>query len=224
MLLLDFEYGIGFPMQDLADRFGNHLVLGSGLTFQSKSNLLHYGIHFDYLFGNTVHENVIQPFQTSYEGLLIGSDQFLSQLKLRQRGYYFQGFVSGLIPIGSQNNARQSLMWRAGLGFLQHHIRFVDDARALNQFTTEYLQGLDRLTNGYALIPFVGYQYLSRKNWLSFYTGIEPVFGFTENQRALNYDTNKSELGIKRSDFMIQFKVGIYLPFYLKNQGEELEY
>ncbi|HRG69519.1 MAG: hypothetical protein JNL65_13225 [Saprospiraceae bacterium] len=224
VLLLDFNYGFGFPMQDLANRFGNHLVLGAGLSYQGASNWINFGTKFSYFFGNQLDENVLKPFQTSYEGLLIGADQYLSEMKLRERGYFMQAFFGGLIPIGSQANARQSLKWQMGAGFIQHHIRFVDDARALNQFTTDYLQGLDRLSNGFAIIPFIGYEYISRKNWLSFYTGVEPVFGFTQNQRKLNYDTNQSEFGINRKDFLVNFKMGIYLPFYLGNKGEEIEY
>lgn len=223
-ILLDFNYGMGIPIKDLSERFGNHLVLGGGLTYQPARNWLLFGAKFSYFFGSQVDENVLQPFQTSYEGLLIGSDQYLSEFKLRERGYFMQLYFGGLIPIGNQEKARQSLKLHLGAGFIQHHIRFVDDARALNQFTTDYLQGLDRLCNGFALIPFIGYEYISRKNWLSFYSGIEPVFGFTKNQRNLNYDTNQSAFGINRNDFLINFKMGIYLPFYLGNSGEEIEY
>lgn len=49
-------------------------------------------------------------------------------------------------------------------------------------------------------------------------------FWIYKNQRKLNYDTNKSEYGINRNDFLINFKMGIYLPFYLGNTGEEIEY
>lgn len=223
-LLLDFNYGIGLPIQDLSERFGNHLVLGAGATYQPARNWINFGARFSYFFGSQVDENVLKPFQTSYEGLLIGSDQYLSELKLRERGYFMQLYCGGLVSLGSQEKARQSIKLQLGAGFIQHHIRFVDDARALNQFTTDYLQGLDRLSNGFAIIPFIGYEYISRKNWLSFYSGLEPVFGFTKNQRKLNYDTNQSEYGINRNDFLINFKMGIYLPFYLGNTGEEIEY
>ena len=88
----------------------------------------------------------------------------------------------------------------------------------------DYLKGLDRLCNGVAISPFVGYEFLSRKGWLSFYSGFEPIFAFTQNRRSLNYDTNTSELGIARKDILLNFKLGIYLPFYLNHDYEKIEY
>lgn len=224
MLLSEFSYGYGIPGGDLEKRFGEQLSLGIGLTYQPAKNNFSYGASFCYFFGSTVKEDVLVPFRTQSDGLLIGSDQYLAEMKLKERGFFFQLNAGGLIPSFSQEKARQGIKWQIGIGFIQHHIRFVDDARALTQFTTDYLKGLDRLSNGVALIPYIGYQYLSRQGWLSFFGGIEPVLAITQNRRSLNYDTNQSQLGINRYDFMINFKLGIILPFYLGDSSEKIEY
>lgn len=224
VLLPEFSYSYGIPMGDLELRFGTHLSLGIGLTYQPAKNHLNFGGKFSYFFGSEVKEDVLQPFRSSFEGLLLGSDNFLAEMKLKERGFIIQLNTGGLIPIFSQSKARQSLKWQMGVGYIQHYIRFVDEARALSQFNTEYLEGLDRMCNGWAIIPFVGYEFLSRKGWLSFYTGIEPVLAFTENKRSLNYDTNQSELGISRFDMLLNFKIGLYLPFYMNSDYEKIEY
>lgn len=224
MLLAEFSYSWGFPAADLAKRFGTHLSLGVGLTYQPAKNNFNFGSRFSYFFGADVKEDVLAPFRTSLDGLLIGSDQFLAEMKLKERGFLIQLHAGGLIQVFSQLKARQSLKWQMGIGFIQHHIRFVDDARALSHFHTEYLKGLDRLSNGLAVIPFVAYEFISRKGLLSFYTGVEPVFAFTKNRRSLNYDTNQSELDMSRLDVLINFKIGLYLPFRLSNNYENIEY
>ena len=224
VLLPEFSYSYGFPAGDLDQRYGSHLCLGVGFTYQPAKNHFQFGTKFSYFFGSEVKEDVLLPFRTNFEGLLIGRDHYLTEMKLKERGYIIQLHTGGLIPVFSQRTARQSFKWQLGVGFIEHHIRFVDDAKALNQFTTDYLNGIDRLCNGWAMIPFAGYEFLSRKSWLSFYAGVESVFAFTQNRRSLNYDTNQSELGISRNDILVNFKLGIYLPFYLGHDYEKIEY
>jgi hypothetical protein len=224
VLLPEFTYSYGIPGGDLSDRFGTHLCLGVGVTYQPAKNHFNFGTRFNYFFGSEVKEDVLKPFRTGFDGLIIGRDNYLADLTLKERGFYIQVHTGGLIPVFSQEKIRQSIKWQFGLGFIQHNIRFEDDARALSQFTDEYKEGLDRMSNGWAIIPFIGYEYLSREGWLSFYTGIEPVFGFTKNRRSLNYDTNESELGISRTDIMINFKFGLYLPLYIFRDPANLEY
>jgi hypothetical protein len=224
VILAEFSYGAGFPMADLKTRFGTQLNVAAGLSYQPSHSHFRLGVRFNYFFGSEVKEDVLAPFRTDFGGLIIGSDQFLAEMKLKERGFVAQFYSGGLLPVFSQDNARQSISWQLGFGFIQHYIRFVDDARALTQFNTNYLKGLDRLSNGFALIPFIGYEYLSRKGWLSFYGGIETVIGFTENRRSLNYDTNMSELDIPRTDIMLNAKIGLYLPFYIITSPESIEY
>ena len=72
VLLPEFSYGYGIPQGDLAKRFGSHLALGVGLTYQPAKNNFNFGTRFSYFFGSEVKEDVLIPFRTSFEGLLIG--------------------------------------------------------------------------------------------------------------------------------------------------------
>ncbi|HEX5625104.1 MAG TPA: hypothetical protein VFX48_03730 [Saprospiraceae bacterium] len=223
-VLLDFNYSYGIPIADLSDRYGNHLSLGTGISLQPAGRFLLLGAGAEYWFGSTVKEDVLVPLRSSFGGLLLGNDEYLTEFKQRQRGWLFQAYAGSVLPIGSQKKARQSLKLQLGAGFLQHQIRFLDEARSLPQFTKSYKKGFDRLANGWALIPFAGYEFLSRKGWLSFYAGVESVLAFTQNQRNFNYDSNRSEFGDRRFDAAIQFKLGLYLPFYLDIDQSTIEY
>ncbi len=223
-IIPEFHYKMGTPSGDLSKRYGQHLGIGGSLGFQPFNNSLCFGVGASYFFGNTLKEDVLTPFRTSFNGQLIGSDQYLAELKLRERALLIQGFVSLLLPLFSQEHVQQGLRFQLGAGYLEHKIRFVDDARALPQFTSDFKKGLDRLCNGIALIPSISYESLSRKGRLSYAAGIEALFGFTESRRSLNYDTGLSDLGIARNDIMINLKIAIFLPFYNSAQPEEIEY
>ncbi|MBK9109037.1 MAG: hypothetical protein IPM92_11905 [Saprospiraceae bacterium] len=220
----EFHYSMGIPGADLAKRFGPHLGIGGGLNYQAGSNNFNYGLRYTLYFGSEVKEDVLVPFRTDFEGLLIGFDQLLSEMKLRERAFLIQFSAGGLIPVSPNTSSRKSLKWQMACGFYEHKIRFVDDARSLPQFTTAMLKGLDRLSNGIALIPSIGYESLSNKGKFSYYAGLETVFGFTNNQRSFHYDLGISELGKSRLDIMLQFKLAIYLPFYLGKHSENIEY
>jgi len=198
VLLPEFSYSYGIPLADLEQRYGSHLCLGIGMTYQPAKSHFNFGGRFSYFFGSEVKEDVLKSFRSSFDGLLLGSDNFLAELNLKERGFIIQLNTGGLIPIFSQNKARQSFKWQMGVGYIQHHIRFVDDARALTQFSTEYLEGLDRMSNGWAIIPFVGYELLSRFGRLSFFTGIDPVLASTAIRRSINYATYQSDFAISR--------------------------
>ncbi len=212
-ILLDVSYCYGMPFADLKNRYGFHLAVGVGLRYQPPSFFGQSGIHVSYLFGNTVKEDVIAPFRSRFEGLIIGRDGIMTDVRLKQRGYYGQVFTGGLFPLPSAQ-LNHGIKYQVGLGFLEHKIRIQDDARAAAQFNDQFNKGLDRLTNGWAIVPFLGYEIQHRNRSLAFYFGIEPVLGFTSSKRSYNYDTNRSEYRIQRRDIFINFKAGWYIPFY----------
>lgn len=220
----EFHYEIGSPKSDLADRFGSHLGIGAGLNYQPFNSKLNIAARMTYYFGNEVKEDILKPYRSSFQGLLLGFDGLLTEMKLRERLSLIQISGGRLFPVFSQKSARQSIKLELGIAYYQHYIRFVDDARALPQFSTQVLQGLDRLSNGFAIVPSLGYEFISTRKWLSFYTGIETMIGFGANRRSFNYDTGISELGLQRSDIMINFKFALYLPFFLNRNDEEIEY
>lgn len=224
IIVPEFHYVLGSPQSDLADRFGSHLGIGGGLNFQPNESKWNFAARMSYYFGNEVKEDILQPYRSSFQGLLLGADGLLSEMKLRERASLIQMALGKVFPVFPQKSARQSIKLELGFAYYKHYIRFVDDARALPQFSSQVLNGLDRLTNGFAIVPALGFEFISTKKWLSFYTGVETMIGFGANRRSFNYDTGISELGLQRSDLMINFKFALYLPFFLNRHDEEIEY
>ncbi len=215
---------MGIPAGDLSDRFGSHLGVGASLGFQPAGSHICLGVGGSYFFGNTVKQDVLSPFRTSFNGQLIGSDQYLAELKLRERGFLVQAYTGLLLALFSQDQVQRGLRVQLGIGYLEHKIRFVDDARALPQFTNDFKKGLDRYSNGFACIPSLSYESLSRRGRLSYALGLEAIVGFTENRRSVNYDTGLSDLGISRTDILVNLKIALFLPFYNSDHPEEIEY
>lgn len=221
-LFLDLHLGYGTPLGALADRYGNHQAVGLGLSFEPARYHFPIGMKWTYMFGRNVEEDVLAPYRTQDLGQIIGEDGVQTDVQLRERAFHIQLFTGGIFPIGSQKNAKHGIKWLLGVGFLQHRIRIQDDSRSAVQLNKVFASGHDRLCNGYAINSFLGYEYRSRR--INFYAGLEPVWAFTESRRSYHYDLMVSDLGVRRNDFMLQFKFGWYLPFYLGDYGENISY
>ena len=104
---------------------------------------------------------------------------------------------------------------------MQHKIRIQDDPESpVASLTNEYKKGYDRLTNGWSLNQFVGYQYFAKNKRINFYAGIESTQGFTQNVRGYNFDT-KSYDNESRLDVLYGLRIGWIVPFYLGETGED---
>lgn len=224
MLLLDINYAYGLPLMDLSIRFGNHISIGGGLHYQPKSTKWALGFNSAFQFSKNVKEDILKPFRTNYEGLLIGSDGFLSQAALRQRLLHNYIWIGGIYPVHITEKARQGLRFKLGIGYLAHWIKVSDDSRSLTQFNTDYLKGLDRLTAGFTITPSITYEYLQHNGRACFYIGLEPVLAYTKSLRNYHYDLQQADSGSARKDFMFNFKIGWLLPIYKFRKSEEIEY
>ncbi len=222
-IMLDIHNLVGQVSGDMAKRYSGHFGIGGGLSYQPIKNHFQFGAKFSYFYGRTVKEDVMAPFRTATDGLLIGEDRFLAEMRLRERGFNAQLYTGGIFPFPERATFRHGIKWQLGVGFLQHKIRMQDEAKALRQFTTDVLKGLDRMCNGYSIVPFLGYEYLSYNGRINFYFGLEPVIGFTGSRRTWNYDTNTTDFGVKRLDMLWNVKVGWYLPFFIE-RADQVDY
>jgi hypothetical protein len=111
-----------------------------------------------------------------------------------------------------------------GAGFLQHKVRIQDDpTRNVPQLSKEYKKGYDRLTNGWALTQFIGYQKLANDRRLNFFFGIESMQAFTAGRRSFNFDTQSTD-NDNRIDLSFGFRAGWILPFYYGKGQDEISY
>jgi hypothetical protein len=83
----------------------------------------------------------------------------------------------------------------------------------------DYLKGYDRLTSGFCLSEFVGYQLLSNSRLLNFFAGVELYQGFTRSRRDWNIDQVKKD-DSPRLDLLSGIRVGWVLPLYRRAPKE----
>jgi hypothetical protein len=220
--LVGFSYAIQWPDADLADRFGQHYSAGLSAEWLTEKNNFVLGIDGQFIFGQRVKTDVLALLRTP-EGFIYGNDKSPADIQLRQRGLYL-GAKVGKIFLTSENQPRSGLKISLGAGFYQHKIRIQDDpSREVPQLNTEYKKGYDRLTNGWALTQFVGYQKLANDNRLNFFFGIESMQAFTAGRRAFNFDTQTSDTS-SRFELSYGIRAGWVLPFYYGKSLDEITY
>ena len=220
VFIINASYGLQLPGGDFADRFGINSSIGLGFDFITPRNYI-IGTNHDFLFGSKIKEDVLSNLRTD-NGQIIGNDQLLTNVFLRQRGLSSTFYFGKLIPI-SKTNRRSGIRITVGPGFLAHKLRLLDDNNTVTQIKGEYADGYDRLTWGFSVSEYIGYQYLSKNNRVNFFAGIEFVQGFTKNQRAYDFNTMQKD-DKKRLDLIFNLKATWSLPFYINDYGEGVSY
>jgi len=133
--------------------------------------------------------------------------------------YRFGSDVFGLHEKSPQSGIRIDI----GAGLLSHYIRIQDENQAIDQIFGEYEKVYDRLTRGFALTEYIGYQYLSTDGNLNFNIGFEFNQAFTSGVRSVDFTTNTpAQTG--RNDFLSGFKVTWLIPLYSAEKGEQIYY
>ena len=221
LLLVNFLYGGHLPGGDLADRFGGNSSTGGMVDFLTKGNLI-LGLQSNFYFGPNVNTDVLETLRDG-EGAIFGDDGGIAELRLRERGLYIGGHVGKIFSI-SESNKRSGIRVTLGGGFLRHKIRIQDDPQVfVTTLSGDYKKGYDRLTNGLALMEFIGYQYLAKNRRINFLAGFEFSQGFTESRRTFNFDTRSGEPGT-RLDLLFGFRIGWTLPLFIGENPDEIRY
>ena len=214
LISLHFSLGAHLPAGDIAHRFGMNGAFGGGVEFMTDNSFF-IGAEAQAIYGGNVKEDPLAILRTP-DGYIIGNDRAIASVALRERGLYIGGSVGKLFPV---KGTRKGLRFSAGAGWLQHRIKLQDNRSVLTQITGDYLKGYDRLTGGFALNQFIGWQQLGdqrRSNWL---IGLELVQGLTETRRDWDFNDRKKLSG-KRLDLLIGIKAAWTLPFYQTPGGE----
>lgn len=217
-ILVNFALGTHLPKRDLAKRFGQDGNLGMGLEWMSEGYNFIIGVSGSYLFGQKVNEDPLAILRTP-EGDIIANDQTLASVFLRQRGFYIGGHLGRLFSIASD---RSGIRITAGAGMLSHKIRLQDDNRSVPMLSGDYIKGFDRLTRGFTLHQFIGWQHLAKNRRANWFVGIDMMQGFTRNVRSWDYNDMRRH-DESRRDFRFGMVIGWTLPFYL-GEGTEIEY
>ncbi|TNE49243.1 MAG: hypothetical protein EP344_18275 [Bacteroidetes bacterium] len=216
-MLFHTSMGVHVPAGDLADRFGTNGAIGGGLEYLSKGNFI-LGAEGHYLFGGQVKDDPLSILRTP-EGDIIGNNQLIADLALRERGFYLGGLIGKLFTMGEQ---RTGIRLTLGAGVFHHKIRLQDNTNSVVQVTGDYAKGYDRLTGGIALNQFLGWQQLPGKGKLNWYAGLELNQGFTKSLRSWDFSEMR-KLDGNRTDLRFGIRVGWVLPFYISG-AEKIYY
>ena len=218
---LSFEFGFQFPVADMADRFGNNSRIGIGFELLNPETKWVIGIHTGYMFGVTVHEDVLAPLRTA-EGDIIGRDRSPADVSMRERGFHAGLHLGRIIPF-KEDYPLSGIKVLAGAGILQHKIRIQDNSTSVTQLTGDYKKGYDRLSNGLAFNLFAGYQHYDDVRNVHFLVGLDFNLAFTENRRSYNFDTMGVD-NTKRTDGLVGIRIGWILPIGKGDAQEEIFY
>ncbi|NND93376.1 MAG: hypothetical protein HKN45_00820 [Flavobacteriales bacterium] len=210
MYTIDFSAGLHTPSGDISERFGGNGFIGSSFHYKTGSNWV-FGIEGGFIFGNNVKEDVASGIRTS-EGFVIDQEGNFTELLLLQRGMSIVGTVGKVIPLFGPN-PNSGLVIRLGGGLLQHNIRLESRNNDVPQLEGEYLKGYDRLSNGFSVYQFIGYQYLGNQRLVNLTIGFEGYQAFTRSRRDYNFDLMARD-DKERFDALYGLKVSWSFPIY----------
>lgn len=220
-LMIMAHIGPSVPQGDLALDYGTYGELGASLLYKTKGNFV-AGLEYGFLFGGGVKKDPV-PNLREPDGHVIGTNGVYASFKVFQRGFLFPVLKAGyLFPIhkNSKYNKLGGISLLGGVGWLQHKTYIQDLSKTVPQFSKEYRDGYDRMTNGPGLGAWVGYLYLPEKNGLNFQLEAGYFQAFTKAQR---YDfTTQSKSNRLRSDALLQLRLRI--SFTIRSRPQDTYY
>ncbi len=218
--LISFAYSYQLPLGDLKNRFGANSAAGLGYAWKNKKNL-YFGIQAYYLFGTNVKDDVLSNISTN-SGHIINKYGKHTSYVLSERGYWIGGKVGKVFNLFGPNK-NSGIITYLGAGFLQHKIRIDLENNDAFQIMGDYKKGYDRLSNGLGFNQFVGYMYLSNRNAVNFYTGIEFYQAFTESRRDYDFYSMQKD-NQNRTDILMSFKFAWIFTAYKKMADDYFMY
>ncbi|MGZ3883697.1 MAG: hypothetical protein ACXVP0_07485 [Bacteroidia bacterium] len=208
--LVAVNYSFQMPFGDLKNRFGPNSSIGGSFLYKFKKNWV-VGLDGGYLFSKQVKEDVLKQMKNS-DGYIIDNDGFPADLRVFERG--FDAYVVvGRIFSALGRNPNSGLIINLGFGYLQHKIKFYDANKAVAAVKDNLKKGYDRLTGGYAMHQYIGYEFFSDNRLINFTAGFEFHEALTKSYRGFNYDTGLPDTKT-RFDCLIGVRVGWILPLY----------
>lgn len=220
-LSVHLGYGPFASAGDLSNRFGSGWAIDGGLNWVPSNSGFEFGAKAQFGFGDQVKEDVLASLRTA-DGFLIGNQREPADIQLRQRQLFLGASVGYTFRLGK--NQRAGIHLKTSPGYFFHQIRIQDDpVQSVPQLSGELKPGYDRLTGGFAVHQFIGYQQLAVDRRLNFYIGGELMAGFTKALRNFDYALGSPPPTDGRMDILLGFKAGLVIPLYF-GEGREIFY
>ncbi len=217
--IIGFSYGYDIPAGDMVKLYGNNFKIDITPTYYFKGSNIAIGLDLSYLFNGEVKQNTFLNL-LAFDNHIIGVDGSFANIQTSARGMIAGALVSKIIPFNI--NLRSGIKIEAGTYMFRHWTNFKIIGE-IPQLKSDYLKGYDRLTGGFALKEFIGYQHLEEGSKINFYAGFELYQAFTKNLRGFNYDTAQID-NTRKHDYLFGVKIGWILPLYIDKNPEEIYY
>jgi len=181
-LMFELSYAGQLPGGELGQLFGFNSNVQGGIYYKTPSNWL-YGASFAYFFGNQLRDRgVLDNLATSNSNLIANDGNYVG-ISYFERGFDMQLTVGKLFPVSLNRNS--GILFTLSAGYLQYHLDIESPSDWAPQITGNYLQGYQHLTAGVCATEFLGYQYISKRQFLALFAGFE----FTEVMaKSLQFD------------------------------------
>lgn len=205
------SYSFQIPQGELSERFGWNHNIGLSGGIKLKSNYL-FALEGTFIFGNNVNDRGMLRQISTFNGAIVDQEGKMASVLLFERGYTITAYVGKVIPVVGPN-PNSGILLKLGGGYMRHKVRIESQNNTLPGLEGEYAKGYDRLTAGPMASAFVGYQHFGNSRIVNFLVGFQMDIGFTRNLRPFNFDTGRSEDGV-RFDGLNGLRVGWTLPIY----------
>ena len=181
------------PWGDLADRFGTANTVGIGWRRTAASGW-RYGFQYRFQTGADVREPGLLQNLIDSRGHVIDNEGRIALITPQQRGTLMMATLGRKWPLG-MGNPETGFIAELGAGFWEHKVHFQNRGNRITQLEDPYLQGYDRLSGGWALMPRAGIEYHSPKGQARFQFGLEALIGRLSPSRTWNADTGTVDVG-----------------------------
>lgn len=206
-----FGYTPSLTAFDMGDKSDFLHIFSPSISHKNKSNWYFKG-SLGLIVGHNALERGTPRMVFSELELPISADGLIQEMAIRFQGFSFGLEIGKLINV-SNHNLNSGLYVAAGVGFLQHRIKFDYLGQGVMQLEEPYIFGYDRLTNGTLIYQFIGWRKYSNRNSFNYEFGLELNQGLTKNRRSWNYDLFGPDNNL-RLDFYYGLRMNVILPFY----------
>lgn len=205
------------PAGDMSDRFGLSYRIGPSLLYKTENNWV-FGVKGDFIFGGDVKEDSLLRNLRDETGGFLDKNGLRVGLAINERGYTV-GLQAGRIFPVFRKNTDNGILLLTGAGFIQHKITLYNRDNDIPQIKDDYRKGYDRLTNGWYLEQFAGFNHLSSKSIVHYYIGFNITAGFTQGRRDYLIDVMRPG-NESRVDILFGIRGGWYIPMFRSKSQE----
>lgn len=207
------SYAAQIPMLDMAKSFGLNSSLGINGGVKTANNW-QFELDGTFMFSKNVKVfTILDPLLTS-NNQIININGEPTNIEVYERGFTGTFNVGKVFPVIGPN-PNSGLIAKLGVGFIRHKIRIDNQDNLVPMLNEENLVYFDRLTWGFLVKQYIGYQHLGNSNLTNFTFGIEFMQGFTQGVRDYQLDL-EGPYKDKRLDFLFGIRVGWVIPVYRK--------